>query len=143
MIEIYVRVMAAVVVGCEFPPVYLAIAQMFEKMSHNYSHYSNIYIYISLSFFCIPPSYDPFSPFIFILIFIYLFPPMLNFRKKSYHSGVDFLSKDDIPLLNLLSVSGLSVFPLFFFILLDLLKSAFSTYIHKHTYIYYLVTFFS
>ena len=51
---------------CSLSPVYLAMAQMFQKWitvtaNNPCRHHSDIYLYVFLSFFSVSPFYDPTS----------------------------------------------------------------------------------
>ena len=87
---------------------------------------SLFFISFSVTFLSAP------SSVYFYLYFIHLFPPMLNFRKNLFHSEeVLSLIKNEIWLLNPLSVLGLSTFSLIFLILSDLPKFTISPYIYR------------
>ena len=93
-----------------------------------------IHISLSLVFFLFCLSFLwPLPPFIFILIFIsiYIFPPMLNFRKTHFLME-SFKSKDEISLLISLSIL---VYPLFSYIYIYI-------YIHIYNEMYYYLSIY-
>ena len=101
--------------GCSFPFVYLAMAQIPQKgitvtVNNTCWYNSDIYLYLSLSFFSVSPSYEP-SLFLFLII---------NFLLYWTHSDEVSEIKTKYHFLIRCQRSSLSNFPLLFLFSSDL-----------------------
>ena len=76
--------------GCSLPLSHPTLAICLDGYSQNKNpccHHSDIYLYLSYSFFYWLFSFDPFLLLYFYLYFIHLFPQLLNFRKTHFRSN--------------------------------------------------------